>query len=274
MPTLYTSLLLNMIEPIKVPVYNLDGSKVKEVELPTVFRMPVRNDIIRRVYYSEFTARLQPKGRDPLAGKRTTAESMGVGYALARVPRIKGSTRAAFAPMTVGGRLAHPPRVEKRIHEEVNKRERVIGTMSALAATARVELVRARGHVFDAEQLPIIISSEVLDGIGKTREANKFLDKLGVYKDIIRAKEKTRIRAGKGKMKGRRYKTPVSILFILSNRSSPFAKAVKGLPGVNVVEPWLVNVLHLAPGAVPGRLTLIDEKALLELDKRFQVSMP
>jgi large subunit ribosomal protein L4e len=274
MPTIYTSLLLNLRDPIKVPVYNALGESVDEVELPLVFRLPVRNDIIRRVYYSEFTARLQPKGRDPLAGKRTTAESLGVGYGLARVPRIKGSTRAAFAPMTVGGRLAHPPRVEKRIHEEVNKRERIIGTMSALAATARIDLVRSRGHVFDTNYLPVIITDEVLSSIKKTREAVDLLDKIGIYKDVLRAKEKTRIRAGKGKMKGRRYKVPVSILFVLSNRNAPFAKAVENLPGVDVVEPELVNILHLAPGAVPGRLTLMDLNALEIIERRFRVSLP
>ncbi len=256
MPMLYTSLILNLTDPIKVPVFSSNGESVGEVELPLIFRLPVRVDIIRRVYYSEFTARLQPKGRDVLAGKRTTAESLGVGYGLARVPRIKGSTRAAFAPMTVGGRLAHPPRVEKRIHEEVNKREKIIGTMSALAATSRIDLVRARGHVFDAEKLPVVVESKVLETIKKTREASDLLDKLGLYKDIIRAKERTRIRAGKGKMKGRRYKVPVSVLFILSNRSSPFAKTVQNLPGVDVIEPSLVSVIPLAPGAVPGRIPL------------------
>ncbi len=274
MVAIYTSMALYLADPIIVPVFNVRGEKVEETVLPTIYRFPVRPDLIKRVYFSEFTARLQPKGRDPMAGKRTTARSLGVGHGLARVPRIRGTTRAAFAPMTVGGRLAHPPRVEKRIHEEVNKKEKILGTISAIAATSRVDLVRARGHRFEAERLPVVVDSSVLNSISKTKEAIELLKKLGVYQDIIRAREGTRVRAGKGKMRGRRLKVPVSILFILEDHESPFARAVKGLPGVDIARPELVNVLQLAPGAVPGRLTVITTGALQALERRFQVIVP
>ena len=53
-----------------------------------------------------------------MAGKRTSAESRGTGMAMARVPREKGGGgRAAFAPGTVGGRQAHPPRAVTRISQ-------------------------------------------------------------------------------------------------------------------------------------------------------------
>ncbi|RLE76722.1 MAG: 50S ribosomal protein L4, partial [Thermoprotei archaeon] len=95
-----------------VKVLNLEGEAVKEIELPKVFKTPVRPDLIRRAFLAIKTARIQPQGRDPMAGKRTTARSLGVGLGIARVPRIKGSRRAALAPMTVGGRRAHPPTTE------------------------------------------------------------------------------------------------------------------------------------------------------------------
>lgn len=263
------------LEPSRVvPVYNASGDRVGEATLPDVYRVPVRVDLIRRVYLSEFTMSLQPKGRDPMAGKRTTARSLGIGHGLARVPRIRGSIRAAFAPMTVGGRLAHPPRVEKRIHEEVNRREKILGTMSALAATAKPELVRARGHVFTAEALPVVIDSSVLEAVRKTKEAIELLKKLGVYSDVERAAEGVRVRAGKGKRRGRRLKKPKSILFIVENHEAPLALAVKGLPGVDVVEPGLVSVLQLAPGGVPGRLTVVTTGALQALAERFKVTLP
>ncbi len=271
---MYSSMLLYLSPPIKVPVYSPEGSETGTVELPAVFRVPVRKDLIKRVYYSEFTAGLQPKGRDPMAGKRTSAESLGAHRGVSRVPRIKGTIRGALVNMTRGGRLAHPPRVEKRIHEEVNKREKKLGTMSALAATAIPDLVRARGHVFTAQALPVIVESGVLEAVKRTREARDLLDRLGIYQDVVRAKDKTRIRAGKGKMRGRRFKRPVSILFILSNPDSPLARAVKGLPGVTVTGPETVNVLQLAPGAVPGRLAFIDAESLSILDSRFRVEVP
>ncbi len=93
------------------------------------------------------TAKLQPKGTDPMAGKRTTAVSFGTGLGLARVPRVKGSLwpTARFAPNVVKGRRAHPPKVEKVLHERINKRERRKAIRSAIAATAIKDLITARG---------------------------------------------------------------------------------------------------------------------------------
>ena len=270
----YSSLFLYLRPPLSVPVYGAKGEDAGQVVLPDVFRVPVRKDLIRRVYLSEFTARLQPKGRDPMAGKRTSARSLGAHHGVSRVPRIRGSLRAALVNMTRGGRLAHPPRVEKRIHEEVNKTERIVGTMSALAATSVPELVRERGHRFTVQYTPVVIDSSVLDSVKTAKEAVELLQKIGVYEDIVRAAEGRRWRAGKGKRRGRRYKQPVSILFIVEDHKSPFAKAVAGLPGTDVVEPWIVSVLELAPGGVPGRLSVITTGALKELGARFRVEVP
>ncbi len=264
-----STLFLVAREPPIVPVYSKEGEKISEIRLPRVFGLPVRIDLIRRAFLSEFTARLQPKGRDPLAGKRTSARSFGVGLGIARVPRIPGLGRAAFINSAVGGHLAHPPRPDKKIHEEINKREKRLATASALAATSIKEFVVKRGHVFSADQVPVIVSDEVEENITRIKDARSLLEKLGLWSDIERAKKRTRIRAGKGKRRGRRYVTPRSILFIVSNHKSPFAQAVKSLPGVDVAEPWTVNVLQLAPGAVPGRLTVITSSALNELSKRF-----
>ncbi len=271
---MYSSLFLYLRDPLRVPVYNQAGEPVDEVELPPVFRLYVRKDLIKRVYYSEFTARLQPKGRDPMAGRRTSAVSLGPGYGVARVPRIRGTMRAALVNMARGGRAAHPPRVEKRLREEVNRKERLLGTMSALAATSIVEMVRERGHVFSADKLPIIVGSEALEAVTSTRQAREVLAKLGVYEDIVRAKARIRWRSGKGKMRGRRYVKPKSVLFIVEDRESPFAKAVRSFPGVDVAEPAHLNILQLAPGAVPGRLTVVTTEALKGLEARFKVEVP
>ncbi len=253
----------------KVPIYNADGEPIGEVELPVIFNFPIRKDLIRRAFLAEFTARLQPKGRDPLAGKRTSARSFGVGLGIARVPRIPGLGRAAFVNSAVGGHLAHPPRVEKKIHERINRKEKKLATISALSATSSIEMVKNRGHIFNAETLPIVVDDEVENMIGRTKEAKVFLDKIGVWQDIVRSKERTRIRAGKGKRRGRWYIEPRSVLFIVNNHNSPLARSTRNLPGVDIVEPWLVSILHLAPGGEPGRLTVISSSSLEELARRF-----
>ncbi len=252
---------------LKRDVVDLEGNKVKEIELPWFFALPVRKDLIRRAYLSEFTARLQPKGRDPLAGKRTSARSLGVGHGMARIPRIRPSLRGAFINSTVGGMVAFPPKPEKRIHEEINKKEKRLATLYALAATARRELVTERGHVVKT-QVPIIIIND-FESLNKTKEVKEVLKKIGVWDDIVRADEHTKIRAGKGKMRGRRYKKAKGPLFILSSEEVPVRSALDNLPGVDVVSARIVSVKHLAPGGVPGRLTVITLKGLEELTKRL-----
>jgi len=263
-------MFLLMEEAPRVPVYSVTGEEIGEVQLPSVFGLPVRTDLIRRAFLSEFTARLQPKGRDPMAGKRTTARSFGVGLGIARVPRIPGVGRAAFINSAVGGHLAHPPRPEKKIHEEINKKEKRLATASALAATSRRDFVVKRGHVFSARHVPVIVEDEVEHHYDNAAAVKEFLRRIGVWEDIERAHRGRKTRAGKGKRRGRRYITPKSVLFIVNSHSSPFAQAVAGFPGVDVAEPGVVNVLQLAPGGVPGRLTVVTRSALEALGRRFE----
>ncbi|MEM4699488.1 MAG: 50S ribosomal protein L4 [Candidatus Nezhaarchaeales archaeon] len=250
--------------PLTAPLYDLEGRLVGEVELPLVFETPVRPDVIQRAFLAALTARIQPQGRDVMAGKRTTAESWGVGYGVARVPRVKGSSRAALAPMTVGGRRAHPPRVEKVVRERVNDKERRLAIASAIAATADRGLVEARGHRLGADvRLPVVVVDEV-EAISTAAEARSFLKRIGLWSDVERAKEGTKVRAGKGKMRGRRYKEPKSLLLVLGQDRGA-GRAFRNFPGVDVVRVENLSVVHLAPGGVPGRLTIYSQSALAKL---------
>ena len=84
---------------MKVNTYNLEGEVDGEIELPTIFEEEYRPDLIRRAVISAQTARIQPWGNDPMAGKRTSAESWGSGRGVAKVPRIKNGSRTAFIPL-------------------------------------------------------------------------------------------------------------------------------------------------------------------------------
>jgi large subunit ribosomal protein L4e len=258
------------VEKLVAPLFDAAGNRIGEVDLPEIFYYPVRKDIINRAFLSAFTAMLQPKGRDPLAGKRTTAKYWGVGYGLARVPRLPDGT-ARFVVSTRKGHLAFPPRPDRRIHEEVNKYERIIAIVSALAATARPHLVAERGHVFNVDKTPIVIVDEAENAYSRTKEVKEFLEKIGVWSDIERSYERIRIRAGKGKMRGRRYVEPRSVLFVLSSYSVPLVKAVRNLPGVDIATPSNLSILHLAPGGVPGRLMVITRSALDKLAEKYKV---
>lgn len=201
--------------PTTVKVLDLSGNAIGEISLPQQFLEPIRPDLILRAYISALTAKLQPKGTDPMAGKRTTAVSFGIGLGLARVPRVKGSLwpTARFAPNVVKGRRAHPPKVEKVLHERINKRERRKAIRSAIAATAIKDLVIARGgHIVDrVPQIPLIVGED-FERIGVMSDLKKALTSLGLWDDVERVAERVRIRSGKGKMRGRRYKEGKSYL--------------------------------------------------------------
>ncbi|MEM3393852.1 MAG: 50S ribosomal protein L4 [Candidatus Methanomethylicia archaeon] len=261
------------MEERKFKVYDLSGSVIEEIGDIWLFNIPIRKDIIKRAYLSSLTARIQPQGRDPLAGKRTTAKSWGVGYGVARVPRVKGSGypeagTAAFVTMAVGGRRAHAPTVEKIIHERINKKERIYAILSAISATANAEFVYKRGHIASLiPQLPLIVSDD-FEKINKSRDFKEVAIKLGFWADIERVKENIRIRAGRGKMRGRRYKIGKGPLIVVSD-DSPLMEAARNFPGVDVVEVSNLSVMHLSPGGVPGRLTIWTKSAINRLMNRF-----
>lgn len=253
--------------PTTVKVLDLGGNAVGDVQLPQQFLEPVRPDLILRAYLSALTARLQPKGTDPMAGKRTTAISFGIGLGLARVPRVKGSLwpTARFAPNVVKGRRAHPPKVEKVLHERINKKERRKAIRSAIAATAIKDLVIARGHIVDkVPQIPLVVGND-FERIGVMADLRRALETLGLWDDVERVAERVRVRSGKGKMRGRRYKEGKSLLIVTSTTDAPIIKVAKNLPGVDAVAVRNLSVLYLAPGGVPGRLTVWTLGAIEEL---------
>ncbi len=262
------------MEELKRPLFNLKAEIVGEIELPEVFKTQIRPDLIRRVYLSQLTARIQPQGRDKRAGKRTSAESLGTGLGLARVPRIKGrlypaAGRAAFAPFVRGGRATHPPKVEKVVWERVNKRERRLAIMSAIAATASLELVSARHRVNGIRIVPIIVVKDI-EGISRTKDVYNFLLNLGLKEELERTKERFRkIRAGKGKMRGRKRVRARGPLIVYGE--DPFIYlAARNIPGVDVVKVDNMSIIHLAPGGVPGRLVIWSERALEYLRDKFR----
>jgi large subunit ribosomal protein L4e len=250
-------------------IYNLQGNPTGKTTLPTIFATPLRPDIIKRAVLAIQTHRLQPQGRDPMAGKRTSAESRGTGMAISRVPRIKGgSARAKFAPSTVGGRQPHPPTSEKKITRKIPKKEARLALLSAIAATASRKTVASRGHAIeDAPQIPLIVTDSIAE-LTKTKEIEEALIHLGVLSDIYRVKASRKIRAGKGKRRSRKMKQAVGPLIVVAEDKG-LAEAASNIPGVDVVAVNDLNAETLAPGALPGRLTLWTSGAIERLGKLY-----
>jgi len=252
-----------------VKVFNLEGKSTRKIELPPVFATPLRPDVIKRAVLAIQSSRFQPQGRDPMAGKRTSAESRGTGFAMARIPRLKGqSGRAAFAPGTVGGRQAHPPVSEKRIVKRIPKKEKRLALLSAIAATASKEVVAARGHsVVDVLEIPLVVTND-LEALKKTREVEETLIRLGVLSDIYRVEGSRKVRAGKGKSRGRKMKQSVGPLIVVAEDKG-IMEAARNIPGVNVARVSSLNAEMLAPGTHPGRLTIWTDSALERLSELY-----
>ena len=263
-------------------LFNLEGKKVKEVKLPRQFSEPYHPNLIKRAVWTIQSNKRQPYGAKPRAGLRASSDISKrrksyrsvYGKGISRIPRKVTWRRgtqfgyiAATAPGTRGGRKAHPPKAEKDFSKKINIKERRKAIRSALAATFNIELIKKRNHQIPKE-FPFIIDNKI-ESLEKTREVKTLLKTLGFGKELERC-EKKKVRAGKGKNRGRKYKKKVGPLIIVSKKCK-LAKAAINIPGVEIVDIKNVNTELLAPGIHAGRLTLYTEESIekLEKDKLF-----
>lgn len=264
---------------MKADVYSIEGKKLKEIELPEVFESEYDPSLIKRAVLASASARIQPKGNYPHAGMDNSAKYIGrrsmpttkrgINVERARLPRKRGhrfvsSGWAARVPQAVGGRRAHPPKIEQITKEKINKKEKRKALKSAIAATAKKELV-SKKHVFGDLKLPIVIENKFAE-LKKTADVRKALEAIKIYSDVENAKKKRKIRAGKGKARGRKYRKKKSIL-IVTEKNSPVYKAARNLEGVDICSVKDLSAEHLAPGAEAGRLTLWVEGAINALKR-------
>lgn len=258
---------------MKMDVKSLDGEVTGERELPKVFEEDVRPDVIRRAFHSAQSSRKQPKGADSRAGMNTSAETPPKGTGRTRVRRVKGrgyraAGMAAWAPFTRGGRRAHPLKSEEDKAEAVNRKEKNLAIRSAISATKDKRMVSSRGHVIEGiDSLPIIVGDE-LEEVEKTREVKEFLEKVGAWEDVERVKGSSNIRAGRGKSRGRPYRKKIGPLLVIKEDRG-IVRGSRNIPGVDVISVEALNAELLAPGGVPGRLTVWTEGAMKSLDRRF-----
>jgi len=250
-----------------VTVHDKAGKSAGTVELPAVFATPVRTDLIRKAVAVAQANRRQRYGASPVAGVRPSVEWPGKGKGMARTPRLRQGNRAAFVPNAYKGRRAHPPEARKEWTEKINVKERRLAIASALAATAQPELVRARGHrVDDKLALPVVVSDDFV-AARQTSDLLEAFGKVGLGADLERAKNGVHVRAGMGKLRGRAYRTPRSVLLVTADGKAP---AAANLAGVDVVSAKDVSAEDLAPGGDAGRLTVFTQGALAHLKEAFQ----
>lgn len=246
---------------MKVNVYNIKGGIKGQIDLPEPFTFAYRPDLIKKVIHAMQSNGRQPYGAYKFAGSRRVGHNWGPNHGRSRVPRRPDSDRGVLLGNMVGGRTAHAPRSNRNWAKKINRKENLLAKFSALSQTANKEAVKNRGHKFNEEiTFPIIVENEI-EKITTTKQAVEILNSLGLYEDVERSKERQNIRAGKGKLRGRKYKTPKSILLVVRYKASSL-KSFGNLSGLEIVSVDQLNTESLAPGGNAGRLTVYTEDAI------------
>lgn len=247
---------------MKTIIYSIRGEKKGELALPIQFEEPFRKDLIKKAVIIMRSRGYQPHGTDPLAGtrqgdacpKRRRKYRGTYGHGISRIRRkalwhrgMQFGWVGAFVASAVGGRMAFPPMAEKVLASKLNKKERRKAVCSAISA--------ASSKVVEDE----------FEDLKKSRDVHAALIALGLKEELARSSGK-KVRAGRGKMRGRRYKTKKGPLLVVSKACNA-VKAARNLPGVDIINVRSLNAELLAPGCQPGRIAVWTEGAIRLLDK-------
>jgi len=261
---------------MKAKLYDKTGKEKGTVDLPKNFSSIIRGDILAKVYEAQKLANTQAYGAKEGAGASYSASGISkkkrhdwkgtYGKGISRVPRkIMSRNGASFnwVGATVssarGGRKPHAPRAEKNLFKKVNKKELLIALNTALTGTVSPESIESKygikgesGFIFTDEILTI-----------KTKEFLETMKKLfgKNYEKILKKKQ---VRAGRGKTRGRKYKSNAGLLFVIGSDEKMPRK------GIDVVKANEIQVSHLSPNGEPGRFACYTEKAIKEIGERLK----
>lgn len=255
---------------MKAILYSSSGEKKSEIELPSIFLVKIRDDIVAKYLESEKLLLRQKYSTYEEAGKRHSASGTishrrhewkgHYGKGIARLPRKTMYRRGtqffwigAEVSQTRGGRVAHPPQGIYR-YRKINKKEKELALHSAIASTANKDyLLKRYSTLKDVKVVAPVIESLP----NKTKDLLKSLKNIfGNSLELILRNKK--VRAGKGKKRGRKYKSNAGLLIIKGKDE----KAV--FSGLDVKSFDSLNIRDLYP---LGRLTLYTSKAMEELGK-------
>ena len=161
-----------------------------------------------------------------------------------------------------------PTKTWRKWHRKVNLKEKRYAVCSALAASAVPSLLMARGHrVENVPEVPLVLDDSC-EGTTKTSEAIKILKACGAFADVERVKASRAVRAGKGKMRNRRYVQRKGPLVVYANDSG-MTRAFRNIPGVELCSVDRLGLLSLAPGGHLGRFIIWTKSAFEKLDGVF-----
>ena len=149
----------------------------------------------------------------------------------------------ATVASTRGGRRPHAPRAGKNVFKKINKKELLLAFCSGLSGSAKDAVVFDKG-VLDLKGKEFVVLMKKVFGDAKVWKVKS-------------------VRAGRGKMRGRKYKSNAGLLFVVGNDEKMKRK------GIEVVRVSDLTIRDLTLNGVVGRLVCYSEKAVEDLGGRF-----
>jgi len=90
-----------------------------------------------------------------------------------------------------------------------------------------------------------------------------------LFEDVLRVYNGKKTRAGKGKLRNKRFVQKKGPLVVVDDNQENLRRALRNVPGVDVLNVNRLNLLELAPGGQLGRLTVWTEGAFARLNNVF-----
>lgn len=252
------------------------GKEKGTITLPSNFNTRIRNDILSKVFEAQKLSFTQPYGAMEGAGAQYSASGIlkharhvwktTYGKGISRVPRkIMSRNGSSFnwVGATVsnarGGRKPHAPRSEKNLYKKINKKELLIafnsafaGSISSSELSKKYNMEIPTGFIFHSDILTI-----------KSKEFFTILQKL-FGNGFDKALKTKKVRAGRGKTRGRKYKSNAGMLFVIASDEEMSRNRI------DIVKVSDLKIKDLAPNGEAGRITCYTEKAIKEIGERFK----
>lgn len=257
---------------MKATMYNLEGKK-KEIEMPKVFSSKIREDIVAKCF--EANKFIHPYAPAYNAGKKHSASGTishkrhdwkgHYGRGISRAPRKtmwRRGTQFYWIGAEVsgarGGRRAHPPKGIGK-EKKMNKKENMMAMNSAMASTAHEKYILERYSSLDKLNIKPPFVIEMKEN-AKTKEIMKTVKEM--MGDLVEiAVKKKKVRAGKGKLRGRKFASSAGALIVTGKNEKVKIK------GFDVMPYSALSISDLYP---LGRLTIYTEKAIKEMGESKQ----
>src|SRR3989344_3039139 len=220
----------------KANILDINGNKTKDIVMPRWFYGKIREDIVSKVIEAKKIK--QPYAPSILAGRQSSVSGKIIhqrhvwksqyGRGMSRVPRKTMSRRG--------------------------------NQFNWVGATAPNTRGGRRAHP------PKVLSMINTNKINKKELKMAFISALSATADINVVVRKKTQRAGKGKLRGRKYKKTAGVLFVTGSNEKLKSSAFESISAKGL------SITDLAKGGL-GRLTIYTENAIKDIDNRLKSKM-